>query len=303
MSWKRLVVSIGLVLLANAVVLGGASLNRTGIPQTEITLTEREVPLDYGVFRDEENTGVSLRLEWKKITYGNPGQSYALKWKKLSWFDRKKLETIGYDCSVAPDDPQASVYYKKMLPKEVFLVLEYEGHSWNTFLQKGEEKLACKKKCFHEGGHPLKSFKWFQEEFHEQRTTASRLIVIDVGQDPASLRTRYPDASQFLIVRGLVQPRYITSENTNSDESFPPFVKGYVKEILINRIHVPREFQEELKKLYQAKHKKNDSKRNRYQPTEPTYEVSLTFGSRYEPWITALRPLTSSKDGLLPMSQ
>jgi Domain of unknown function (DUF4824) len=296
MSWIRIGVSIGLVLLANAVVLGGIALNRADVPQAEITLTEREVPLDYGAFRDDENTGVSLRLAWDETTYGSPGVQWARRWKKLSWFGQEKLEVIGYDCSVPPSHAEAPSYYGKMLPKEVFVVLEYEGEAWETFLQKGEERLACWQNCVHNEESSLKNLEQFREVFTEQQTTASRLMVIDVGADPISLRTRYPDGSQFLILRGLVQLWYITPENTSSDEQFPPYVRGRVKEILIERIHVPREFREELKELYQAKYGNDGSKRKRYQLTEPSYEVSLKFGSRYEPWVTAIRPLKPLKN-------
>jgi hypothetical protein len=61
MTNQSLIAAASLVLAANAIALIHAARNRTGHPETQVTLTERELRS----FRQaEDNTGVTLNLMW-----------------------------------------------------------------------------------------------------------------------------------------------------------------------------------------------------------------------------------------------
>ena len=74
MNWRRLGASVGLLVLTNAVVLAGVAYNRSGEPEVEITLTERELPVALGTFggRDEDTGSPSISDGKARIGAGIP---------------------------------------------------------------------------------------------------------------------------------------------------------------------------------------------------------------------------------------
>jgi hypothetical protein len=96
---------VGVVILANAVALVGVARNRSGEPEAEVLLTERELP--FAPWTDE-TTGVFLRLEWQRSLPGSKVET--------PWLDRAKLESLGFDGSVPPEAPGARERYGRMGP-------------------------------------------------------------------------------------------------------------------------------------------------------------------------------------------
>jgi hypothetical protein len=92
---------------------------------------------------------------------------------------------------------------------------------------------------------------------------------------------------------------YLAREGkTQTGERLPAHLRGEVTQLLTNDIHVPFELQAVLDTLsrHEGQHGWTPSGpfvRPR-EAKEPRYEVTLRYGKRYEPWITAIRPLTIS---------
>ena len=297
MNWRRFGVSAGLVVLTNVVVLIGVTYNRGGEPEAQITLTEREVPLSYEAFQSEENTELALRLHW---------QSPAHRWQAFmieprpepDWFDQAKLEAVGYDCSLPLSDPLAEQYYDKMLPREAFVVLEYGGQAWTRWLAEWERAKVFMAEQVDKGKRSKQDLERLNDAYDRLPKSGSRLLAVDVGSDPIQLRQRYPERNQFVIVQAQMRLYFAREGKTESGERWPAHLRGVVTQLLIDDIHVPFELRAVLDTLTRSEGHHGQTPSSPFvrpgEAKEPRYEVTLRFGKRYEPWVTAIRPLTAS---------
>ena len=89
-------------------------------------------------------------------------------------------------------------------------------------------------------------------------TKASRLVVVDIDRDAATLERRYPDGRTHIITAATIAVPADGSYEAGSVVSLEP-----------QRIHVPREWAGQL--------------------ARGGFDVELWYGVRYEPWITAIR--------------
>lgn len=287
MNWMRLGASAGLVVLTNVIVLVGVAYNRGGEPEAEITLTEREAPLSYEAFRSDENTELSLRLHWQ-----NP----AHRWHAVmveprsepGWFDQARLEAVGYDCSLPLSDPAAEQYYDKLLPREAFVVLGYGGEPWTRWLEQWAQDKVFMAEQVEKGKWSKNDLERFSEAYERLPRTGSRLLAVDVGSDPIQLRQRYPERDRFVIVRAEMRLYLVREGKTASGERHAAYLRGEVTHLLIDEIHVPFELRTVLDTLSHGPLVRPDGVK------APRYEVTLRFGRRHEPWITAIRLLTVS---------
>jgi hypothetical protein len=109
----------------------------------------------------------------------------------------------------------------------------------------------------------------------------SRLFVIDAGNDAATLRTRYPDRTRYIITPAKVRLRLIQANSAKNRQQ--PVLSGYVDEILTDTIHVPRERLGVLASLKpDAQYFYYDGMKENF---TPRYRVMLKYGRRHEPWV------------------
>lgn len=268
-----LMAALALIVLVNVIVLAGVRYNRSGSPDAEVTLTERELHL---WSHSKENSAMSLKLEL------HPDYD---KWSEASpWFDRKKLEEIGFDCSVPFDAKDAALHYNKALPRRTFVVLEYEGKAWQAWLAKQDEHLKELEREVAQGREGKKPLEAERKRVAWLKESGSRLITIDAGNDAAGLRARYPDGTRYIITPAKVRMRLLPANTSNKLEK--PILSGYVDDVLTETIHVPRNRQGVLASL------KPDSQKFYYggarENFTPRYRVTLKYGRRHEPWITAV---------------
>jgi len=120
MKKPGLLLAAAVVIVSNALVLFGVARNRAGAPVETIQLTQRELPTG---FREKEDTGVSLRLNWNKLV---PGR-----------LDQAKLESIGFNTAAALRDPK-----HQPLPRPAFVVFEYNGPAWEQWVQAREQEFS-----------------------------------------------------------------------------------------------------------------------------------------------------------------
>jgi hypothetical protein len=283
---------MGLLVLTNAVVLAGVAYNRSGEPDVEITLTEREVPVSFGTFgRSDEDTGLALHLRW---------QSPNRRWHSgrhesgPAWFDQAKLEALGYDCSVPLSGPDSGLHYGRQLPREVYVVLEYAGQAWAAWLEEWERDLAFAAAQVATGKSSQKDLDRHRDVYQHLPRTAARLIAIDAGTDAAQLRERYADPHRFIIARAEVRLVLVQAGKTEAGERYPTHLQGHVTHLLSGDIHVPYEWQAELNRITEGKSIYNSVWNSFDWQVDfkgPRYEVTLRYGKRHEPWITAVRPL------------
>jgi hypothetical protein len=240
-----------------------AARNRSGEPEAEAVLTEREARL---VPVGEGRRWAVLRLDWNRER----------EWerKEAGWFDGPKLAALGFDTRLLADDEEARAFYGWQPPRTVFLALELDGPA------------AAKADA----------------EDPEGRATRSRLHVVDADLDAGVLRARHPDRGRVLVVRGVVEARCTGWWDPATRKLSAPFLHGLVKRLLVEEIHLPRGKRAYLDALASGEVRPAGAGATRADPraaprpdaSAPRYSVVVRTGRRYEPWAFAVRPAEPS---------
>ena len=221
-SRSRVLFAAALLLLVatNALVLGGVAANRSGSPESRLTLSEREVGMAYGRIR--ENSGRSLRLSWR-ILPRDEKEAYAGPWGSPVWLDADKLTALGYDVAKLLRLEKRGKYYWDSLSKEVYIVLELGGAPYREALRRAQLKVDAA---------PESELEAAMRNLKREQKQMSRLFAIDVGLDPTDLRQRYGDRQRYLIAEGQVVPIFSTHEKKR-------YVDGRIRRLSIERIYMP----------------------------------------------------------------
>ncbi len=281
-------IAIALLVLVNIVVLAGAARNRSGEPDAVVELTERELPLSaYPAADNRENTGISLRLNWNQYPFygkfyrGQGGNS------QYDWFDKARLEEIGFDCSMPLTGSKAEIHYEKMLPRKAYAVLEYEGELWQAWLERERTGLSDIAERVKKGTATDKDLKEANNAYERLLKTSSRLFAVDAGKDPVKLRHQYPDRKRFIITAAKVGLHFARPYYKGTEKKEPLKLGGYLSEILVDEIHVPRTMSSILDAIL-TKAGRQAVPVYSYgfmHDQEPSYKVTLYYGKRFEPWV------------------
>lgn len=269
MKRRGLIAALLLTVLVNAIVLAGVGYNRSGEPDAVVTLSERELHLRKDI---KENSGVSLKIEL---------HSDYDRWSEPSpWFDRKKLEELGFDCSTPIDSKEASRRYDRMLPRRTYVVLEFEGKRWENWQAGLVEKIKALDAESAVGADEQKKLDAKRRQHRWKLESGSRLFTVDAGNEAAALRQRYPDRTRYIITPAKVRLRLIPIDEKTGRK---PVLSGYVDQILTNDIHVPQGRQGVLAGLKTDVRYFSDDRQK--EPFIPRYRIKLNYGRRYEPWV------------------
>jgi Domain of unknown function (DUF4824) len=270
MNWSRrhsFALGAALIVATNAVALLGVAYNRSGTPESELRLSERELrpPFEWGL--QKENSGLSLALVWRA---GKPYGSTA------AWLDREKLSELGFDVAQPAKTPADRRRYERLRSKEVYLVLELAGPAYQAALDaaRGQAEKRGADALAHPGDARLKAQADFSEKqlFHEEHE-ASRLFVIDAGLDAAALRAKYPDRTKYAILRGRVRP-IVQGDGAH--------VGGTVTAVSNDSVNVPLD----MRKAFEGVPPRAYGFGPRY--TGPEIEATVAFGKRFEGWLVGV---------------
>jgi hypothetical protein len=260
-----------LVVASNLGAWGFAALNRSGEPEAVLELTERELRLPA---KQADNTALSLEL-----VFGRPRPAGPLRPpREAGWFDRAKLQSIGFDCSVPVTPENASRYI--MPPRSTYAVLEYEGEAWRRQMA---EPLPEPVQAG--GAGPAGTLRMtVPQERLGDRPRESHLVVIDVGNDRARLRQQYPDRRRVAIVEATAELQFVNSPGQ------APFLAGRVMSVLPGEINVPREWIMLLEGL------QTERKVTTWPPPlhDPRYRVTVKWGRNLEPWIADVQLMATA---------
>lgn len=288
-TWTRLhtfAAGAVLIVLANAVALGGVFLNRSGEPESRATLTERELPLSYDSLNPRENSGLALRLDWRVDDDDErAGFGYSGYGMQPAWLDADRMAALGF--AVPPGNAagelpaEARERYVRQLRRQVLVVLEFDGPAWRRALARAQAATA--RHAAAAAANPgsaefAERAKSAGEQFALEQNGHSRLFAIDAGLDAATLRARYPDRSRHVILRATVRPSVVGNEQRRYR------LGGYLDGIAIDRINVPFALRPPLEAL-------RNVARSAAEERPPRYEVRLATGQRLEPWIEQIAPL------------
>lgn len=269
MKRKGFLLALVLVIVVNAIVLSGVAYNRSGTATAHLILSARELPLSWG-YGSEENTGLSLRIVWNHST-------------DKTILTQEKLESLGFSFPETREirSPKNT---KQPLPRKAYAVLEYNGNAWVQLLKKRQDDLAKSL----ENAKTDQQREMLQKNYDQFEKNASRLVLVDVGVNPTSLRAQYSDTGKYLITQARVTAYAYFKGNKNNPFKYE--INGAISELLPDTIYVPRQFHNLIQKPGQRRPAYYDWN---YRPDNislPQYQVTLDYGKRYEPWVESVSP-------------
>jgi len=272
-----LIAGLALIALTNAIALGGVAYNRSGEPESVLKLTQRELWQPHGYGLDREEGGLQLSVRWRVLTADPAMAFYADHQGTPEWLDEAKLASLGFDVSQPPAARRASWRYDRQLPKEALVVLELDGPARQKALERARERAAKEAAKGAETGKtgpgtPAQEAAVFLKN---EETANSRLFAVDAGPDAQALRAKYSDRTRYAIVQGKVRPYHQSGRGKEARWT------GYIEVIENARVNVPLEFRKAVESAPRSIPMAG--------PTNggPGFEVTVAFGKRFEPWITA----------------
>lgn len=267
MKWSHtLIAGSAIILLTNAVALGGAGYNRSGDPESQLQLTQRE--LQHSAWRSgKDNSGITLTLNWRfeqaELSEFNFGM-YSSRWGNPVWLDKAKMAELGFDVEKLAGTAEYGRRYRESQPKEVMLVLELNDRAWQHHLQRTREYVEESRKLLAASpanAEMQRKAKNAEDNHKHELEKGSRLFAIDAGLELQTLRAAYPDRGRYAIVHGLIRPTTTQVKNETR-------IGGNITELHAGLINVPLGYRQVF----------NDP---------ASYEVTVAFGKRLEPWIVA----------------
>jgi hypothetical protein len=276
---------IALLVLTNAIVLGGVYYNRSGDAARRIMLTERELGLPYKYGINHENSGIALRLNYRVVT-GREHKYYFSGTGSPVWFDREKLAELGYGVSSPLANEQGRQAYKKMRNREALLVLEYNGATYQTALASAQQNMLEKQQQLERDPHSeiyKNQLKSARQMLEREQTWNSRLFVIDVGSDEEALRKKYADSSRYIIATGKVGIAISAVKDRQWE------VIGTIRSLSIKEITVPWKYRSLFESILDR------PRVTRLLQQAPRYQVSIAYGKRLEPWLVGAAELAGSQ--------
>jgi hypothetical protein len=210
-----------------------------------------------------ELTERELRLQ--PVSQDSTAVLLELRWKVSSnepdddgapaWLNAAKLQELGFNCSLPVESPHAADHYNTMSPALLYVVLEFDDEA--------ERKAG--------------------------RSQTSRLWVVDVGRDARQLRSKYPDPARHLIGRGVVQP-FLKNRSGRENRLLPqPRLSARVHSVLPQFIFLPAPQSGVLQGL-----RRRPGSPREQDDREPRYAVTVSWGTRYEPWVRSIRLLPAA---------
>lgn len=278
---RFIIAGIALILATNLVALAGVAYNYSGEPESVLKLSQRELSLPYYAINQHDNSGIGLSLRWRTLNAGsNTPNEFGMHsgWGGgvSTWLDQAKLAVLGFDVSKPVDSTEGRLHYNKLLSKEVLLVLELDGAAYQSALARAKEAAEQEQSIFAtnpDNPKLMERAKAANHRYLQEAQENSRLFAIDAGLDNTALRAKYADRTRYLIVRGQVRPQI-------NEIDHKPHLTGYISRLNIGEINVPLSFRPLFEPMLRESGR-------RMQGT-PHYDVTLAYGKRFEPWITAV---------------
>jgi hypothetical protein len=240
------ILGFAIILLVCAGTLLAGVYNRSGIPESTLRLSERELELPTGQESgNRENTPLTLHLVWRvEPTDQVDSAATVASAIRAVWITRAKLVQL--------DIPIPS-RVRPMTLVSTLLVLEFDGRAHARAVSR-----ACSP------ASPARDERICEFEVKK----SSRLYVVDAGRTVAELRGRYPDRAHFAIVSGVIK----LSQDGNVGE-----LEGYVSGLSVDTVQGMEPLRstidpatgEMLWHRLQAPH---------------FFDAVIAFGRRLEPW-------------------
>ena len=279
---KLFLIAFLVLVVTNLFVLLGVYTNRSGEPEAQLILTERELQAPYQI--SEENSGLSLNIIWRSLGKKNELQRFR-SWYTPQWLDAEKLKSLGFDIDTLAENKYDD-YYAYSTTKECFIVLEYNAEAYNTLREETLEELKIKEEALKsdpDNKSKQDLYKREKERLESIQNYDTRLYAIDAGTDPQLLKAKYADGSKYIITKAQIRASYTYDTKE---------VEGFISRLSVAQLHVPTEFRQVIDPILHYTQKSGTSFRrnDNTTPHAPRYKVTIAYGKRYEPWIISIEP-------------
>jgi hypothetical protein len=195
----------------------------------------------------------------------------------LPWLRRQKLEELGFDFGSIPQDALAAEY-SRQLPRRAFVVLEYDGPAWQNYLSDLRRRRAVMEREADEVRRGVRAQSAVTEPYvpsvDDEERSASRLMPVDAGIDARALRQAYPNRRRHIIVPATVRAQFDYQPAAER-------ITGSISPVTRSLI-VPRQW----RSVFDTLGAPPPDYRGRGWP--PRYTVTVSYGSRREPWIISI---------------
>ncbi|MFJ3052652.1 DUF4824 family protein [Pseudomonas nitroreducens] len=275
MNWTRthaLASGVGLILLVNAVALGGVAWNRSGKPDSVLSLSQRELLRNNDWYK--ENSGLSLRLHWRTPSRDDEARQHNRGWQPA--LDSQKMAELGFAMPEQVDDDSARLFGRQQ-SRAALLVLELNGPLHEREVQLTRKRLDEARQAADaapQNARLADERDFIRRELDSEEKTDTRLLLKDVGLDLQTLRARYPDRQRYLIVHCQVRPVSNYYQHIWT-------LGGTASSIGTDSLNVPYQWRERLDQITAQPHRAADG---RAQP----FVAEVAFGQRLEPWIQGI---------------
>lgn len=266
-----------LVLAANAFVLFKVASNRSGQPEARVVFSQRE--LAWPLRMHKENSGLALKLVWRTLAPPTEEHRYYYSRHTPAWLNQAKMEALGFKTGDMQRSATGSDDFRRPLPKEVYIVLELNGESYQEALRRAEKALSKATMALKVDPDDKKRQdrqKQAEKRIQRERTRESRLFAVDAGLDATALRARYPDRERFVIAKGQVKTGYRYQHKKKE-------VYGYISRLSVASISVPLKYR---RLLTTDRHKSASVPGSR---KTLRYEITTAYGRHLEPWILSVK--------------
>ena len=267
-----------LIIISNAVALTGVALNRSGEPESRVSLSQRELLRPWnGHHLSRENTSLVLNLDWRVANLAGDAQAQGPSHGGApGWLDEQRMAGLGFDIERIKRSDARRAGYLLQSQREVLVVLELAGPAWERARDMARQRLLQQQTLLaaNPGAKDLiQAEKRAREVLQREEEHNSRLFAVDVGTHLADLRAKYPDRSRYLVLKGTLRPM-ITLINRQ------PVLTAYLGGIDASRINVPHA----LRGAFEAPRAQVAGATNKF----PPLTAVVAIGARLEPWIDAV---------------
>jgi hypothetical protein len=291
-----LVSGLLLVVVANVAVFLGVRFNRQPPAVSALLLTERELAPTGSWSLSQEDSGLSLRFDVRSLPpeSENYDEGWANErgfvWGSAPWLTLEKLRSLGFPLSSGEptDDDRRRV--EKLLPKDVFVVLELNGNSYQRALRDAQDRAVRDEQRAQADPNDKNlavSARISRESADAEQNQNSRLFCIDADLDPVALSKAYSDRPHYAIVRGTVQPAI-------SQKSGHWRIVGQFFGLRIPEVNVPLTYRPVFgasrRHSYTEAVARGIGGQMASSKEAPRYSVMVAWGRRFEPWIVAASP-------------
>lgn len=266
------VLAFGLLAAVNGLVMSRVEANRSGEAEATVWLTERELPVINRLSVD--NSGMDLRLNWRLPTDETMGDA-----RRPLWLTTAKLHHLGF--RVEDGLPTGERRQKMAQTREVFLVLESNGPAYLEAVRRAEAAVSRAEEALRANPADREAQAVRQQArrlLRAEEAIESRLFVIDAGTSAQALRTLYANRSRYIVIPGVIRLSIRGEQGRD-------WLVGAIESIANDTLHVPLEHRRAIDTLMQSNRPQQGDTR------EPRYAVQVAYGSRQDPWITAVRPV------------